>query len=67
MCRWLLHKGPVFRFCPGEGPDLLLRFDFSFAEVIEPAVAMIGKDNWGRVFSNIYVVDDKAFAHVAKE
>ena len=24
MCRWLLHKGPVFRFCPG-GHDLLLR------------------------------------------
>jgi hypothetical protein len=20
-----LHKGPVFRFCPGEGHDLLLR------------------------------------------
>ena len=25
LCRWLLHKGPVFRFCPGEGHDLLLR------------------------------------------
>jgi hypothetical protein len=24
LCR-LLHKGPVFRFCPGEGHDLLLR------------------------------------------
>ena len=25
LCRWLLHKGPVFRFRPGEGHDLLLR------------------------------------------
>jgi hypothetical protein len=25
LCNWLLHKGPVFRFCPGEGHDLLLR------------------------------------------
>jgi len=25
LCRRLLHKGPVFRFCPGEGHDLLLR------------------------------------------
>ena len=24
LCRWLLHKGPVFRFCPGEH-DLLER------------------------------------------
>jgi hypothetical protein len=25
LCNWLLHKGPVFRFRPGEGHDLLLR------------------------------------------
>ena len=25
LCSWLLHKGPVFRFRPGEGHDLLLR------------------------------------------
>src|SRR5258708_5777267 len=25
LCRLLLHKGLVFRFCPGEGHDLLLR------------------------------------------
>jgi hypothetical protein len=25
LCNWLLHKGPVFRFRPGEGHDLFLR------------------------------------------
>jgi hypothetical protein len=25
LCRWLVHKGPVFRFRPGERHDLLLR------------------------------------------
>jgi hypothetical protein len=25
LCTWLLHKGPVFRFRPGEGHDLLFR------------------------------------------
>jgi len=25
LCGWLLHKGPVFRFRPGEGHDPLLR------------------------------------------
>ena len=25
LCNWLLHKGPVFRFRPGEGHDRFLR------------------------------------------
>jgi hypothetical protein len=39
--------------------------DYSFAEVVVPALDKIGKSRWGRVFENIYVVDDKVFVHVA--
>jgi hypothetical protein len=36
--------------------------DFDFAEIVQPALKSIGKENWGRTFSNIYVVDDGGFA-----
>jgi hypothetical protein len=36
--------------------------DFEFSEIAHPALASIGRENWGRTFSNIYVVDDKCFA-----
>jgi hypothetical protein len=41
--------------------------DFSLEEVVAPALDAIGKDNWGRAFANIYVVDNKEFVHVARE
>ncbi|MDX3971619.1 MAG: hypothetical protein QHD01_34150 [Bradyrhizobium sp.] len=58
----------------GQGLDLLVfargcafdLIDFVLAEVVEPALNELGTECWGRVFSNIYVVDDHAFAHVAK-
>ena len=30
LCSWLLHKGPVFRFRPGEGPLTSPSFDAAF-------------------------------------
>ncbi|MDX6567288.1 MAG: hypothetical protein QOE10_2950, partial [Gaiellales bacterium] len=36
--------------------------DFEFCEIAHPALASIGRENWGRTFSNIYVVDDTSFA-----
>ena len=41
--------------------------DFSLAEVAVPALDAIGKSRWGRVFANIYVVDNEEFVHVARE
>jgi hypothetical protein len=41
--------------------------DFSLAEVVAPALDAIGKGNWGRVFSNIYVVDNEEFVHVSRQ
>jgi hypothetical protein len=41
--------------------------DFSLAEVVLPALDAIGNNNWGRVFANLYVVDNEEFVHVAKE
>jgi hypothetical protein len=40
--------------------------DFSLAEVVAPALDAIGKSNWGRVFANIYVVDNEEFVRVSK-
>jgi hypothetical protein len=39
--------------------------DFDFAEIVQPALDSIGKDNWGRTFSNVYVVDNGSFASVS--
>jgi hypothetical protein len=58
----------------GQGLDLLVfargcafdLIDFSLPEVVEPALNQLGTEYWGRIFSNIYVVDDHAFAHVSK-
>jgi hypothetical protein len=36
--------------------------DFDFAEIVYPALDAVGRENWGRMFSNIYVVDDGGFA-----
>jgi hypothetical protein len=41
--------------------------DFSLAEVVAPALDAIGKGNWGRVFGNIYVVDNAEFVHVSRQ
>jgi hypothetical protein len=41
--------------------------DFSLAEVVVPALDAIGKKKWGRVFVNIYIVDNEEFVHVARE
>jgi hypothetical protein len=40
--------------------------DYDFEEVVVPALNRVGKENWSRVFSNIYVVDHRAFVHVPK-
>jgi hypothetical protein len=40
--------------------------DFSLAEVVVPALDKIGKKTWGRVFANIYVVDNEEFVQVAR-
>lgn len=58
----------------GQGLDLLIfargcafdLIDFSLAEVVVPALNQLGKENWGSIFSNIYVVDDRAFVSVSK-
>jgi hypothetical protein len=39
--------------------------DYSFEEVVVPALDVVGRSRWGRVFENIYVVDNEAFVHVA--
>ena len=41
--------------------------DYSFAEVVVPALDAIGQSTWGRVFANIYVVDNEEFVHVVRE
>jgi hypothetical protein len=41
--------------------------DFSLAEVVVPALDGIGKSNWGRVFNEIYVVDNEELVHVVRE
>jgi len=41
--------------------------DFSLAEVVVPALDTIGKKTWGRVFANIYIVDNGEFVHVTRE
>jgi hypothetical protein len=41
--------------------------DFSLAEVVAPALDVIGRGNWGRAFANIYVVDNKEFVHVSRQ
>jgi hypothetical protein len=40
--------------------------DYDFAQVVVPALDHVGKENWGRVFSNIYVVDHRAFVHLSR-
>jgi hypothetical protein len=59
----------------GQALDLLINarqcsfdlIDFSLAEVVLPPFSAIGKDKWGRVFANIYVVDNEEFVHVPRE
>jgi hypothetical protein len=29
--------------------------------------SIIGEENWGRIFSNIYVIDDGVFASTSKQ
>jgi hypothetical protein len=41
--------------------------DFSLAEVVTPALDAVGKANWGRVFANVYVVDNEEFVQFAGE
>jgi hypothetical protein len=53
------HELDLLVFARGCVFDLI---DFDFAEIVHPALDSIGKENWGRTFSNIYVVDDKGFA-----
>ncbi len=36
--------------------------DTPFAEVVLPALDIVGLENWGRVFERVYVVDHKGFA-----
>jgi hypothetical protein len=50
-------------FARGCAFDLI---DFSLAEIVKPALGHLGTENWGRIFSNIYVVDDRAFVGVSK-
>ncbi|SED24883.1 hypothetical protein [Bradyrhizobium erythrophlei] len=58
----------------GQGLDLLVfargcafdLIDFSLEEVVRPALNQLGPEYWGRIFANVYVVDDHAFAHIAK-
>lgn len=50
-------------FARGCSFDLI---DFSFEEIVAPALDQLGEENWARIFSNIYVVDDRAFACVSK-
>jgi hypothetical protein len=41
--------------------------DYSFAEIVRPALDQIGTENWGRTFSNVYVVDAGAFTRISKK
>jgi hypothetical protein len=41
--------------------------DFSLSEVVTPAMDMIGKDDWGRLFANIYVVDNGEFVRIGRQ
>jgi hypothetical protein len=53
------HELDLLVYARGCAFDLI---DFEFCEIAHPALASIGRENWGRTFSNIYVVDDKSFA-----
>jgi hypothetical protein len=53
------HELDLLVYARGCAFDLI---DFEFSEIAHPALASIGRENWGRTFSNIYVVDDKSFA-----
>lgn len=41
--------------------------DFSLTQVVTPALDAIGRDDWGRLFANIYVVDNGEFVRIAQE
>jgi hypothetical protein len=53
------HELDLLVYARGCAFDLI---DFEFCEIAHPALASIGRENWGRTFSNIYVADDKSFA-----
>jgi hypothetical protein len=41
--------------------------DYCFADVVKPALHQVGEEDWGRIFSNIFIVDHSAFVCVSKQ